>query len=244
MRNFEKVVRSNCVSCRQVPPARTSQRWERPVARKEWFGMPTAFSSVGSSVQSLPLIPQSSEAKECSDTPGVETAKSVEPVQLSAPNLDATQSPAQLFHRIAEVREQQGLSLRTVARRTGIDVKELRRQEDPATDLKMSELLVWQKALEIPLVDLLEDDSQTLSRPVKERAKMVRIMKTAVTLTEVCQSNTRLSRLTTMLRDQLLDLMPELAEIGGWPQCGSRRGADVMGRIFHEPITVHSESLD
>lgn len=233
MRNFAWVTRSNCVSCRQVPPARTSQRWERPVARKEWFGMPTAFSSVGSSVQSLPLLPQS-----------IEAPKSVEPTILNAALPNATQSPARAYHRIAEVREQQGLSLRTVARRTGIDVKELRRQEDPSTDLKMSELLVWQKALEIPLVDLLEDDSQTLSRPVKERAKMVRIMKTVVTLVEVCQSNTRLSRLTTMLRDQLLDLMPELAEIGGWPQCGSRRGADVMGRIFHEPITVQSDLLD
>lgn len=142
------------------------------------------------------------------------------------------------LHRVREVRAQQGLSLRTVARRTGVDVKELRRQEDPATDLTLTELRRWQKALEVPLVDLLEDESQSLSRPVNERAKMVRIMKTVVSLSEACASNVRTARLTTMLREQLLELMPELAEIGGWPQCGSRRGPDVMGRIFHQPISA------
>ncbi|MGN6548059.1 MAG: hypothetical protein ACTHK7_23695, partial [Aureliella sp.] len=116
--------------------------------------------------------------------------------------------------------------------------KELRRQEEPTADLTLSELRRWQKALEVPLVDLLEDESQLLSRPVNERAKMVRIMKTVVSLSEACSSNLRTARLTTMLREQLLELMPELAEIGGWPQCGSRRGADVMGRIFHQPISA------
>jgi transcriptional regulator with XRE-family HTH domain len=139
---------------------------------------------------------------------------------------------------LAEVRAQQGLSLRTVSRRTGIDVKELRRQEQPTCNLTLAQLMVWQKALEVPLVDLLVDESDLLSRPVKERAQMVRIMKTIVSLGEVCQSNTRLNRLTTMLREQVLQLMPELVEIGGWPQCGSRRGSDVLGRIFHEPVKV------
>jgi transcriptional regulator with XRE-family HTH domain len=146
------------------------------------------------------------------------------------------ESPA--LHRVGEVRAQQGLSLRTVSRRTGVDVKELRRQEVPTCNLSLEELRQWQKALEVPLVDLLEDESQALSRPVNERAKMVRIMKTVVSLSEASASNLRLERLTTMLREQLLELMPELAEIGGWPQCGSRRGADVMGRIFHQPITA------
>ncbi len=84
---------------------------------------------------------------------------------------------------------QQGLSLRTISRRTGLDVKELKRQEVPTCNLSLGQLQVWQKALEVPLVDLLEDESDVLSRPVKERAQMVRIMKTVVSLGEVCQSN-------------------------------------------------------
>lgn len=175
--------------------------------------MSTAFSSVASnSAQPLSLISQA--------------------------NAPAPAEAGVALHRVGEVRAQQALSLRTVARRTGIDVKELRRQEEPNADMLLSSLLLWQKALDVPLVDLLEDESQTLSRPVKERAKLVRIMKTVVTLSEACEGNVRLARLSAMLREQLIDLMPELAEIGGWPQCGTRRGADVMGRIFHEPISV------
>ena len=156
----------------------------------------------------------------------------------------AAEGSAMPLHRVAEVRGQQGLSLRTVSRRTGIEVKELRRQEDPSADMLLTDLLQWQKALDVPLVDLLEDQNQTLSRPVQERAKLVRIMKTAVSLSEACEGNIRLVRLATMLREQLVDLMPELAEIGGWPQCGTRRGVDVMGRIFHEPITVDLDSRE
>lgn len=194
--------------------------------------MPTAFTSVSpSGTQSLSLISQGSESVQ------VEEAKVTAVLKCNCTEHGA-------MHRVAEVREQQGLSLRTVSRRTGVDLKELRRQEEPTSDMLLSELLQWQKALEVPLVDLLEDESQALSRPVKERAKMVRIMKTVVSLGEVCGGNLRLARLTTMLREQLLELMPELAEIGGWPQCGSRRGADVMGRIFHEPIAVDFDSAD
>ena len=198
--------------------------------------MPTAFPSVSSGSQTLPLIPPAS-------SPACQSQTRPSPVQSSDLLSDPDSCPApraakRPFHRIAEVRQQQGLSLRTISRRTGLDVKELRRQENPTTNLTLAQLNAWQNALEVPLVDLLEDESDVLSRPVKERAQMVRIMKTIVSLGEACESNVRLGRLTTMLREQVLQLMPELADIGGWPQCGSRRGPDVMGRIFHEPVAV------
>ncbi len=196
--------------------------------------MPTAFPSVSPVTQTLPLISQAS-------SDGLDDERDAAEEQASGvhrPTDRAVSAGPKNFHRIAEVRVQQGLSLRTISRRTGLDVKELKRQELPTCNLTLSQLHVWQQALEVPLVDLLEDESDVLSRPVKERAQMVRIMKTVVSLGEVCETNLRLSRLTTMLREQILQLMPELDEIGGWPQCGSRRGSDVMGRIFHEPVKV------
>lgn len=144
--------------------------------------------------------------------------------------------------RVAEARAQQGFSLRTISRRTGIDVRTLKVHEDPTTDLLVSELRAWQKALEVPLVDLIEDEDQPLSRPVEERAKLVRIMKTVMALKEV-GGTTRIDRLLTMLRDQLLDLMPELQEVGAWPQSGSRRGSDVIGRILQQPINTRNLDL-
>ncbi len=225
--------------------------------------MPAAFPSISTSgPQSLSLVPSTKDV-ECErhyDGCTIEHAHRDVPVAMDVRIDSVNAAPAEpsdlprkvsvrsasgaprAYHRIAEVRAQQGVSLRTVSRRTGIDVKELRRQENPQTNLTLSELICWQEALEVPLVDLLEDDCQALSRPVKERAKMVRIMKTVVSLCEVCEKNQRLSRLTAMLREQLLDLMPELTDVGGWPQCGSRRGVDVLGRIFLEPVSVVGEN--
>lgn len=210
--------------------------------------MPTAFPSVSPVPQTLSLISRSSgeDVKDDhTDPESLSASAQSKPPVVHARSSQTTQttqseqaSPTRVYHRIAEVRLQQGLSLRTISRRTGLDAKELRRQEQSNCNLSISQLQMWQKALEVPLIDLLEDESDVLSRPVKERAQMVRIMKTVVSLGEVCQSNIRLSRLTTMLREQMLQLMPELAEIGGWPQCGTRRGTDVMGRIFHEPVKV------
>lgn len=75
----------------------------------------------------------------------------------------------------------QGISERTMCRRLNIDAKQLRTIEDPEADLKLSQLAIIREALEVPFADLLvENDS--LSRPVQERAQLLKIMKTAVSI--------------------------------------------------------------
>ncbi len=140
-----------------------------------------------------------------------------------------------ILNRIAEVRKQQGVSLRTVSRRTGLDVKTLREQEKPGYNLSLRQLLAWQQALDVPIADLVESDSDPLSRPVKERAQLVRIMKTAASIREL-KSATRIRRLSQMLCEQLEQLMPELRDIGAWPQYGSRRGNDILSKILEQPV--------
>ena len=61
------------------------------------------------------------------------------------------------FHRIGEVRMQQGTSLRSVSRRMDLTVQEIREQETGTSDLCISDLLKWQEVLEVPLADLLID---------------------------------------------------------------------------------------
>jgi transcriptional regulator with XRE-family HTH domain len=147
------------------------------------------------------------------------------------------------MHRIAEVREQQGISLRAISRRTGVDVRDLKQQESPESNLTLADLYRWQEALEVPIENLLVDHDLELSDPIQKRAAMVKIMKTVVALTEVA-SSPRITRLTAMLRGQMIELMPELAEIGGWPNFGSRRPPDQQGRIADNPINTLSLSLD
>ena len=87
-------------------------------------------------------------------------------------------------HRVAEVRRQQGVSLRTVARHLKKDLATIRNQEKETTDLRLTELSEWQRVLDVPLVDLLVDSGSPLSRPVMERARLVRVMKTAASIAE------------------------------------------------------------
>lgn len=152
------------------------------------------------------------------------------------------ESAAAPLHRIREVREQQGVSIRSMARRMGIDVRSYKHIENPYRDLTISELGAVQKALDVPLADLLVD-REGLASPVQERAKLVKAMKTAVAIKEVGASP-RIDRMAQMLCEQLRDIMPELEDISGWPQFGARRGQSALGKALREPIDTSSLGLN
>jgi len=136
----------------------------------------------------------------------------------------------QPLHRLAEVRQQQGVTLRNVARRMRVDLKTVRQQEEATSDLTLSTLYAWQQVLDVPVADLLVDDEGPLSPAVKQRAQLVRVMKTAVAMLEQCDSS-KTKRMAQTLIDQLLDIMPELKEVGPWHTVGQRRTVNEVGRI-------------
>jgi len=134
------------------------------------------------------------------------------------------------FHRIKEVRQQQGVSLRRVAQLLGTEIRELRREEEETSDLPLSRVYQWQRALEVPVADLLVDSGAPLSAPVMERARLVRVMKTVAAIMEKAQS-TSIQRLAQTLVDQLVEIMPELKGINPWHSVGQRRSLDEYGRV-------------
>jgi transcriptional regulator with XRE-family HTH domain len=153
-----------------------------------------------------------------------------------------TNGPKPKLHRIAEVRVSQGISERTMCRRLNIDVKQLRALEDPTSEIPLSMILEIREALDVPVADLLIE-SDGLARPVQERAKLLKIMKTAVSLKE-CKLTPRAARLAEMLGEQLIELMPELAHVGGWPEFGSRRNANSIARILSDEIDTSQLGAD
>lgn len=161
--------------------------------------------------------------------------------ELSVVHLDvAPVRPSHEFgralHRIQEVRRLQGMSLRTAARQLGSDVRSIRAQEQATSDLRLSDLYRWQEALEVPIGELLVEDDEPLSRNIRERAQLVKIMKSARALLETAESaSTR--RMAENLVEQLSELMPELAEVSPWHSVGQRRSLDEMGRIAEQPIS-------
>ena len=140
------------------------------------------------------------------------------------------------MHRIRTVRLQQGASLRSVARQSGVDVRQLRLQEQESTDVRLSDLHKWRKALDVPLSELIVEPDSALSRPVMERARMVRLMKTAAAIRERADS-VGIERMAQMLVEQLTEIMPDLDGVNPWHEFGQRRGLDEYGRIVDRTIS-------
>lgn len=139
------------------------------------------------------------------------------------------------LHRIADARRRQGVSLRSVARRMNKSAEQIRRLEEPTSDMLVSELYEWQQALEVPIVDLLVDSDAPLSEPVLTRARLLKIMKTvrAIRETTKCVS---IDRMAGMLEQQLIEVMPELKEVSAWHSVGQRRSHDELGRTAERVI--------
>ena len=132
------------------------------------------------------------------------------------------------LHRLAVVRRLQGVSRRTLARRMNLDISEVRRQETENCDLPLSQLYEWQKALGVPVAELLVESEDTLSQPLLQRAQMVRLMKTSLALLE--QADQEAIRLMAQtLIDQLVEIMPELQGVSAWHAVGKRRRLDELG---------------
>jgi transcriptional regulator with XRE-family HTH domain len=152
----------------------------------------------------------------------------------------SAQPQSQQLHRIREIRLREGVSLRSAARQMGTDIRSLRLQEQESTDLRLSDLRRWQQALDVPLSELVMDEELPLSRPVMERARMIRLMKTAAAIHERAP-NLGIKRMAQMMVDQLVEIMPELKEVSPWHQFGQRRSLDDFGRVMER--TVADESL-
>ncbi|HVU88856.1 MAG TPA: hypothetical protein VHD36_16150 [Pirellulales bacterium] len=159
-------------------------------------------------------------------------SRAQEPVFGSPTPADA---PAPL-HRIAEVRRQQGISLRAARQSLGLTSEHVQRQEQEDYDLLLSELYKWQRALDVPVMELLVEPSRQLSQPISKRASMIKVMKTAATILEAAQ-HPETKALAERLKEQLLEIMPELEGVSAWPSVGQRRSLDEMGRIAQHPLS-------
>ncbi len=145
------------------------------------------------------------------------------------------QAAGRNLHRIRDIRRRQGVSLRSAARRLSTSMEQVRRQEDPACDMPLSDLYNWQRALDVPVVDLLVDSDAPLSETVLSRARLVRVMKTVRAIQD-SSSAVGIHRLATMMEQQLIELMPELQDVSAWPSVGQRRGTNELGRAAERAL--------
>ena len=168
-------------------------------------------------------------------------AKRVKANSLAKPKRFSTDvdQADQTVNRIALVRQQQDMSLRSVARHTGVDVRTLRKQEKPTANLTLTELTNWANALDVPVKDLIDVPGQGLASPIKQRAQLIRIMKSAVSIQENADCESMQAFADTLV-SQLVELMPELDGIAAWPTYGQRRGSEEVGRTAEQYMPVHA----
>jgi transcriptional regulator with XRE-family HTH domain len=140
--------------------------------------------------------------------------------------LPAASSPP--LQRLASVRRLQGLSRRTVARRLNLEIEQVRRQECETADLPLSVLYAWQRVLEVPVAELLVEAGDGLASPVLERSQLVRLMKTVLAVREQARQES-IRRMAQTMIEQLVEIMPELANVGPWHVVGQRRHLDELG---------------
>jgi len=144
------------------------------------------------------------------------------------------------LHRLAEVRRQEGVTLRTIARRLGLSPEEVLQQEQDS-DLPLSTLYAWQEALDVPASEFLVEGDMPLSTPVLRRAQLLRMMKTVMSIVERSKQSS-IRRLAQFLAEQLAEVMPELKEVEPWPAVGKRRTTSELGqaafRRFHSALSL------
>ena len=156
--------------------------------------------------------------------------------EAGEPGRSAAARPGPTLHRIGHVRRQQGVTLRNVARRLGIAMAVVRRQEQADCDLRLSDLHRWQQVLEVPVAELLVEGDGQLSGPVLERSRMVKLMKTAAALRDRT-AGTPVGRIVEMLVEQILEIMPELSDVTPWHTVGQRRTLEELGRTGRCPVS-------
>ena len=142
------------------------------------------------------------------------------------------------MHRIATVRNQECISLRTVASKTHVPTRALRQQEHEWVDLPLSALYTWQEALDVPVADLLVEPDDNLSPGIAKRARLVKVMKTVASMITHTEDPT-MKRLLVRLRDDLVDIMPELKTVVPWPSVGQRRTLNEYGRTYERQFPQH-----
>jgi hypothetical protein len=109
-----------------------------------------------------------------------------------------------------------------------VDVEEIRCQEEETNDLPLSALCAWQKVLDVPMAELLVESKDALSQSLAQRAQLVRLMKTALSLLR--EANSKATRVMAQaLVDQLIEVMPELQGVSAWNIVGTRRSLDELG---------------
>ena len=146
---------------------------------------------------------------------------------------EQTKEQIKPLHRLQEIRNQQDISIRSLSRRMNVTASEVRMQEKPDFDLRLSTLYRWQQALGVPAAELLVEAGDGLSAPIQLRARLLRMMKTIATILDQPQSD-RTTNLIANLKNDILEVMPEVGNVDRWHGSSSDRSGDIAAAVLRQ----------
>jgi Tat protein secretion system quality control protein TatD with DNase activity len=103
--------------------------------------------------------------------------------------------------------------------------------------LSLSTLYEWQQVLDVPVNELLVEAEEPLSTPVMKRAQLLKLMKTAMAIKQRSGQGA-IQRMAEVLVNQLVEIMPELAEVTPWHAVGKRRSQSELGQAAMRTISA------
>ncbi len=168
--------------------------------------------------------------------------QSISSSQTLKPERCRSSNSTRPLHFIAATLRKQNATLAGCARRLGLTLSEAAAQTRPDADLALSQLYAWRAVLDVPTSELipLED---VVPDPIRNRALLLRTMKTARQLQDLSRG-TRLESAVASLVDQLIELMPELAEVPAWPTVGQSRAPREPGNATRRVDADFSRLLE
>ena len=150
-------------------------------------------------------------------------------------NANTSKSPR--IHRLASVRKQERVSWKSLSRRTGIPIGELKLQENEGQDLRLSTLQKWHQAFNVPIEELVVEPDDRITPSLELKAHLIKVTKTILLLLEQCEDETT-KILAKRLFDELIQIMPELKEVGPWPTRNRPRDPNDVPRRVEQQIST------
>jgi transcriptional regulator with XRE-family HTH domain len=112
-------------------------------------------------------------------------------------------------HRLEEIRRQQNIDHETLARRLGISVEYLQRQEQGGGEVPLSVLHRWAEALGVPVTEMLVERHPAYTTGDFGPDQAARLLKTARQILERSPRR-EVCRLAGEFIEQLAEICPEL----------------------------------
>lgn len=141
-----------------------------------------------------------------------------------------------LFHRLAEVRQLAGVSLRSISNRTGLTMRTVREQET-SNDVTLLDLMRWKEALGVPFAELIRDSPEKMDEMTRWRAGFIQLMRSVRSLTQL-ELTEQQETVVRNMENELHKLMPELKDVGSWPRFGERRHKNEPSRVETQIVTT------